>query len=199
MKLNRLEFLMMNNPLREFIQEFEAKELMEISGLKPGKILLEIGCGSGNGTKLIMKYFKPRKVYAIDLDERMIEKSIKRNAHTSVEYSVGDCTGLRFTNSKFDAVIIFGALHHIPAWKKAISEISRVLKPGGRLIIEDYSRETFKTGIGKLFKRVLKHPYKEMYTVEEFVNQLSLRFRIRNFKARQKLGLKYFILAAEKK
>lgn len=62
MKLNKFEFLLMNNPIRNIIQEHvEVKRLRGFSNLKKNMVILEIGCGSGNGSKLIKKYFQPKE------------------------------------------------------------------------------------------------------------------------------------------
>jgi len=53
MKVNRAEFILVNNPLRGLIQEeYELNILCKMSSLKDIEIALEIGCGNGNGTKL---------------------------------------------------------------------------------------------------------------------------------------------------
>jgi len=68
MIVNKLEFLLMNNPIRAHIQDrIEAKEFGRLSSLPPDKVVLEIGCGNGTGTKLIKKYFSPKEIYAVDL------------------------------------------------------------------------------------------------------------------------------------
>jgi len=72
MKLNTLEFLAMNNPIRAFIQEkYELKILRAMTSVKNAQIALEIGCGNGNGSKLIKKYFSLKNIIGIDLDEKM--------------------------------------------------------------------------------------------------------------------------------
>jgi len=105
MKLNRIEFMLMNNPLRALIQEkYELNILRKMSSIKNIEIALEIGCGNGNGTKLIKQYFLPKNIIAIDLDERMMNIAQKRNNDTSVTYKVMDASKLDFPDNYFDAV-----------------------------------------------------------------------------------------------
>ncbi len=74
MKLNRLEFLLMNNPMRAFVQEMhEVRVLRGMTSIGNIERALEIGCGNGHGTKLIKRYFGPKRIDAVDLDEKMIE------------------------------------------------------------------------------------------------------------------------------
>ena len=74
MKLNKIEFLLMNNPLRAFIQKnYEIKKFIEISNVIKIKNALEIGCGNGYGSYLINRHFQPNKLFAIDIDGKMIQ------------------------------------------------------------------------------------------------------------------------------
>lgn len=201
MILNKLEFALMNNPLRRFIQDkIEIKELRSRSSLPPHKAILEIGCGSGYGTRLIQRYFQPTKIEAVDLDPRMIVLARKRVQDPTISFRVGSATKLPFKSNTFDAVIEFGIIHHIPNWKKAVEELYRVLTPGGELLLEDLSAETFETPLGKWYKRFLDHPYKKMYRRDEFIDYLqSVGFQIIVQKQYHPLYLlKYFVIIAQK-
>ena len=199
MILNKLEFLLMNNPIRAFIQDkIEARRLRALSSLSKNKVVLEIGCGNGTGTKLIKKYFSPKKIEAIDLDPRMIRKAKKKIKDPTISFKVASATKLPYKNNQFDAVIEFGIIHHIPNWKDCLKELKRVTKPNGELIIEDLSIESFNTFAGKIYKRILTHPYKEMYTKKEFVEELQkLGFKIKHQETHNPFGLvKYFVIIA---
>ena len=201
MIVNNIEFLLMNNPVRACIQDkIEAKRLRKLSSLSKNKYVLEIGCGNGIGTKLIMKYFAPQKVYATDLDKRMIELAIKKNTNPNIHFEIGDASNLQYENNQFDAIFDFGIIHHIPNWKDCLKELKRVLKFGGELIIEDLSIETFNTFSGKILKKLFKHPYDKMYNINEFIDYLKyLGFQIFKYKIYHPLFLlKYFVVIAEK-
>ena len=186
----------MNNPIRAFIQDnFEAKRLKKFSNLKKNKVILEIGCGNGNGAKLIQKYFSPKQIYGIDLDKKMIKLAKKYNKNAT--FSVGDASKLKFKANQFDAVFDFGILHHVPDWKKALRELKRVIKKGGQVILEDLSIETFNTPCGCLIKPFTEHPYKQMYKEKEFVDYLKkLGFKIKVYKS-YKFPFRSFIIVAE--
>src|SRR3989338_4670507 len=128
MKLNKIEFFLMNNPVRAALQKKEAQKMRALSQLKKGAVVLEIGSGRGVGTKLIKKYFQPQKITAIDLDLKMIVIAKKRNKDPSITFQVGDAAKLPFENKQFDAVFDFGIIHHIPNWKDCLKELKRVLK-----------------------------------------------------------------------
>ncbi|MCP5054760.1 MAG: class I SAM-dependent methyltransferase, partial [bacterium] len=201
MKLNTIEFLLMNNPFRSYIQEkYELPKLMNMLPSTAGNFdsVLEIGCGSGNGSTLIKKYFNPPHITGVDLDEKMIRKAQERVPDTSMTFLVMDASKLSFADQTFDAVFNFGVIHHIPNWKDCISEVRRVLKHGGQLIMEDLSLDTFSGFPGRLWKLLLAHPYREMYSTGEFVDQLEKAgFIINDFKTSNPLKMiRYFSLVA---
>ena len=191
MKLNKIEFLAMNNPLRACIQEkYEAKILRSMSDIKDIDLALEIGCGNGTGTKIIKKLFSPKRIIAIDLDERMIEIAKRRNRDNSITYLVMDASKLEFPDQHFDAIFDFGIIHHIPNWKNCLQELKRVLKPNGEAFIEELSTESFSKGIGKLWRKILAHPYDHMFSKKQFTDYLSeAGFNIRQYKESNALNM----------
>ena len=202
MKINKIEFLAMNNSLRSIIQEkYELKILRNISNIKNINSALEIGCGNGYGSKLIKKYFSPKNIFAIDIDEKMIEIAQKNNNDISVTYKVMDASRLDFSNNYFDAIFDFGIIHHIPNWKDCINELKRVLKKDGEIILEDLSKDTFQTFSGKIIRLLTTHPYAYMYSTQEFIEYLrEIGFEIINFKESNPMYLiKFFSLTAKLK
>ena len=189
----------MNNPIRAAIQEhYELpmlKNMITVNGIDKA---LEIGCGNGHGTKLIKKYFAPRNIVGIDLDERMIRIAKKRNTDQSISFLVMDAAKLNFPDKYFDAVFDFGMIHHIQNWKDCLKELKRVLNDNGKIILEDLSSDTFKTYLGRIMKLLSDHPYADMYSTEDFLSYMkSIGFEIINYKASNPAGLiKFFSLTA---
>jgi len=200
MKLNPFEFLIVNNPIRRFIQsQIEVKGFLGVKDyVKNGKVL-EIGCGSGYGTKLISKYFQPKEIYGIDMDDKMIRLA-KRNKIPNAIFDVGDVTNLKFNNNSFDGIFIFLVLHHVPNWMRAVDEIYRVLKKGGQVFIEDASLETYSTPFGKVIKALTDHPYNSMYKFKELFDYFDkLGFKITKKKIYTYFGItNRFVLIATK-
>ena len=173
MTLNKAEFLFVNNTIRTVIQDIiEIKFIKKHSSIKPNVVLLEIGCGIGNGTHLIKKHFLPKKIYALDIDKKSIEIAKHKNKEKSIIFQFGDATKLNFSNSRFDAVFEFTMMHHLKNWRSCIKEVKRVLKPGGEFIIDDFSLASFQTLFGRFLNKIFKHKH-TIYRESEFYKELK--------------------------
>jgi ubiquinone/menaquinone biosynthesis C-methylase UbiE len=139
-RLGKFEFFAMNNPIREWRmkhQEFPLlHQMLQIHGIElSGKTIIDMGCGSGYSTDLLLKQMKPSKIIAFDIMPEQIRLAKKRNL--DVDFMVGDATAINVLDSSCEAVFDFGILHHIPLWRKALTESARVLVPGGVMFIEE--------------------------------------------------------------
>lgn len=103
-----------------------------------GKKILEIGVGAG--TDFINWVRHGARATGIDLTEQGVQLTRERLRLEGLEADVraGDAENLIFDDDTFDIVYAWGVLHHTPNTPKAIREVHRVLKPGGRAIIMIY-------------------------------------------------------------
>lgn len=174
MKLNRIEKALMNNPVRTALQRwYEARLLARLGGRMDGLRVLEVGCGRGLGTQIILDYFGAREVSAFDLDPDMVARARRRLAAypaDRVRLSVGDATAIAAADHSFDAVADFGAIHHVPEWRRAVSEVRRVLRPGGRFFFEEVTRQALERWFYRTF---LRHPTEDRFSGAEFVAELE--------------------------
>lgn len=199
--MNKLEYWIIKSPINNsYLQDLvKIRKLQSASSLAKNKVVLEIGCGNGNGSKNIFKRFSPKKIVATDLDQKMVDLAKSRNTNSAITFELGDATKLKYKSNSFDAIFSFGVIHHIPNWEGALVELKRVLKPGGELLIEDLSIETFTTSFGKVLKIFFDHPYKQMFSRVEFLEQLKmLGFEIKFSSKSSLIGLKYFIVVAKR-
>lgn len=93
--------------------------------------VLELACGTGLLSVRIAGSVK--SLEATDFSPEMIAEAKKKAHSARLHFSVQDATSLPYANDTFDAVLIANALHIMPEPERALSEIRRVLKPGGRL------------------------------------------------------------------
>ena len=154
MRLGKTEFYAMNNPVRRFIQKygqfrvfkhFLKKQKTNLSG----KVIIDAGCGSGYSSKLIMDEFNPSELIAFDIMPEQIAIAQKR--YTNITFNIGDLTQIEIPGSTADAVFIFGVLHHIPEWRKALRNVSGFLKQSGVLLVDEpkyrFTWNEFEQGI----------------------------------------------------
>lgn len=104
--------------------------------------VLELACGSGQLSFLLAK--RVHLWEATDFSEAMIEEAKKRGRPRSLHFSVQDATCLPYASGSFDAVVISNGLHIMPHPETALTEISRVLKPGGLLLAPTFVRKEGK-------------------------------------------------------
>jgi ubiquinone/menaquinone biosynthesis C-methylase UbiE len=172
MRLNRIEFALMNNPIRAAVQRrVEAKRLLAMGGPMQGGTALEIGCGRGVGVEIILDLFGAERVDAFDLDPRMVDRAQKRleRRGSKVRLWKGDATAIPADDGHYDAVFDFGIIHHVPRWRNAISEVRRVLRPGGRF----YAEEMFQSFLSRfLVQRLLEHPREDRFDHDQFSRAL---------------------------
>jgi ubiquinone/menaquinone biosynthesis C-methylase UbiE len=174
MKLNYIEKALMNNPIRAFVQRHHEAAIMErLGGRCEGKKVLEMGCGRGAGTQIIFERFGANEVHAFDLDPEMIKIARRRLTQYPPEQLrlfVGDAEKIDAPDAFFDAVFDFGIIHHIPVWQRSITEIARVLKPGGRFYFEEVTVQALNRWFYRTF---LEHPTENRFTAEEFIAALE--------------------------
>lgn len=141
---------------------------------------LEIGSKDGFALSLIQKNFSPKKLIGTDIDEKSLEKARKnftKEKFRNIEIQRADAQNLPFESDLFDAVFMFATLHHIPDWKKTISEVSRVLKKGGYFIFKEPLAKFYKIPLTKYFDNPAS-----LFQEEELKNTLNFNnFKINYF------------------
>lgn len=96
--------------------------------------VLDYGCGVGPIIKKIVK-FNPKKITGVDISEISISKAKEnlKDSNFKIDLFVDNCEKTKFNDSKFDLVYGLGILHHLDI-SKCVLEISRILKPGGKIL-----------------------------------------------------------------
>jgi SAM-dependent methyltransferase len=106
-----------------------------VAEVEPGRVI-EVGCGRGEMSERIQTDLDA-EVVAIDQSDRMVSLTRERG----VDARVGDVQALPFESDTFDCAVAAWMLYHVPDVDRGISELARVLRPGGRLVAATNGRE----------------------------------------------------------
>jgi demethylmenaquinone methyltransferase/2-methoxy-6-polyprenyl-1,4-benzoquinol methylase len=127
------------NTLLSFGQDLRwRKDVLKAVDPKSGQTVLDLAAGTGASS---VAFAKPGvKVIASDFSEGML--AVGRKRHPEIEFVFADATNLQFTDNSMDAVTISFGLRNVVDVDKALSEMFRVVKPGGRVVICEFSKVT---------------------------------------------------------
>ncbi|MDI2098894.1 class I SAM-dependent methyltransferase [Ruicaihuangia caeni] len=103
---------------------------------KPGERILDVAAGTGTSAAAFAR--SGAQVVALDFSRGMVEEGRRR--HPELEFIEGNAEALPFGDDEFDAVTISFGLRNVQRPKLALDEMFRVLKPGGRLVICEFSK-----------------------------------------------------------
>lgn len=146
------------------------KALKELKEIKPA-FMLDVATGTADIAILAHKILHPKKIIGIDISEGMLEVGRKKIAklgwNDKIELLTGDSEAIKFGDNTFDAVTVAFGVRNFQHLKKGLTEIKRVLRPGGKLVVLEFSKpngvlikpiynfymKKITPGIGKLFSK----------------------------------------------
>ena len=116
-----------------------------LAHIQPGEIVLDVGCGTGTlAVEVARRVGAKGRVIGIDPGENQIARARSKTSRLQlpIEFQVGVIESLDFPDQTFDVVLSTIMMHHLSDTLKrqGLTEIIRVLKPGGRLVIADFKR-----------------------------------------------------------
>jgi demethylmenaquinone methyltransferase / 2-methoxy-6-polyprenyl-1,4-benzoquinol methylase len=145
------------------------KMLKELAALHP-KTLLDVATGTGDVAIMAHRLLSPDKIVGIDISEGMLEvgrkKITKLLLNNKIELLLGDSEAINSPADSFDAVTVAFGVRNFENLEKGLSEILRVMKPGGKMVILEFSKpagtfrwfyniymNTIAPFVGKLFSK----------------------------------------------
>lgn len=154
------------------------------------EIVLDVACGSGFGAK-ILEQKGAKFIHAVDISPEAIELANKHYASDSISFKVGDVKDLDFPADFFDLICCFETIEHIQDVDIALSELRRVLKPKGHLMISSPNRPL--TSPGKFLKDTPDNVFHtNEYSLGEILGLLSRYFEIQAVNGQR--GINRFLL-----
>ena len=145
--------------------------------------MLDVGCGQGHWTKTLAPYLAhDSKITAIDNDENWFESNAELEHHfklSKIDFSLkyGDAENIPFENETFDFVTCQTVLIHLKNPKKALEEMTRVLKPNGLLLCVEPNN---------IVQTLTKNSISQNDSIEETLDHIKYRLIIE--KGKKKLG-----------
>lgn len=134
-------YVVTNHVLSLGIDIFWRKKVARlVRDMKPGSIL-DLATGSGDLAMEIARKCPEAKITGADFCEPMLEVARKRNV-PGLELMVADAMNLPFADASFDVVTVAFGLRNMASWPDAAKEMARVIKPGGHMVILDFSLPT---------------------------------------------------------
>ena len=116
-----------------------------------GARVLELGCGKAEKTRLLAETGRLKEIVALEVDDIQHQRNLQVSDLPQVRFSHGGAEAIPATDNSFDIVLMFKSLHHVPVahMDQALSEIARVLKPGGLAWI---SEPVFAGDLNEVFR-----------------------------------------------
>jgi demethylmenaquinone methyltransferase/2-methoxy-6-polyprenyl-1,4-benzoquinol methylase len=137
------------------------KAIGYLKAAQPAEIL-DVATGTADVAMLMAKILKPRRIVGIDIANQMLEfgrvKIREAGLEPVITLETGDSEHLRFETDTFDAVTVAFGVRNFENLEKGLAEMHRVLRPGGRVVILEFSKPhifPFKQLYNSYFKYVL--------------------------------------------
>ena len=115
---------------------YHVRLILEHFGDLTGKRVLDVGCGKGRFARVLFDRYPAVSIVAFDLAEAML-----RHVPAGIWPCAGSMTALPFASGQFDCAYATESLEHAVDIDAAVSEMCRVVKPGGRIVIIDKNAE----------------------------------------------------------
>lgn len=144
------------------------KAIAELKALRP-QSLLDVATGTGDMAILTYSQLKPQKITGIDISTGMLEigrkKIQQRGLSGHIELLTGDSETINFPDDTFDAITVAFGVRNFQNLEKGLKEMHRVLKPGGRLVVLEFSRPSnfFFKGIYNLYMNVIAPAFGKLF------------------------------------
>ena len=162
------------SPVYDLFENVYNRKVYKGTGIKVAELIdkndsvLECACGTGAITEEIAK--KCRQVLATDFAEGMLKRASKKcRKYANASFRHEDITDIKCEDESFDKVVAGNVIHLLPEPEKALNELLRVVRPGGKVIIPTYinmSRDS--SGFAVKFIEKLGAEFKRQFDIDSY-------------------------------
>jgi ubiquinone/menaquinone biosynthesis C-methylase UbiE len=142
--------------------------------IEPQDKILDVACGTGEFERLLLEQNPTQQITGIDLSENMLNVAREKyQTYPNVEFHQASVDSLSFESDSFDMVVSASAFHYFDRPQVALTEMKRVLKPNGKLVILDWNKDYPIVRILDWILQIFDPAHQRCYTQEE-LHQLLL-------------------------
>lgn len=149
-------------------KSWRKKAIAELKEIHP-RTMLDVATGTADVAITAYKMLKPEKITGIDISEGMLELGRKKiqnlQLEDEIELHIGDSETINYADSSFDAITVAFGVRNFENLEKGLAEMLRVLKPGGKVSILEFSKPRafmFK-GIYNIYMRIVAPGFGKMF------------------------------------
>lgn len=162
------------SPVYDLFENVYNRKVYKGTGIKVAEFIdkndsvLECACGTGAITEEIAK--KCRQVLATDFAEGMLKRASKKcRKYGNVSFRQEDITDIKCEDESFDKVVAGNVIHLLPVPEKALNELLRVVRPGGKVIIPTYiNMARDSSGFAVKFIEMLGADFKRQFDIDSY-------------------------------
>jgi len=134
--------------------DFWISAIVRAGKMEPGSRVLDVGSGTGRFTIRIARK-SGAHVFALENSPAMLDKALNRDSVRRIHWVLGDARSLPFRRESFDTVYMTMVLHHIGSPEIVLTELQRLLRPGGRCVVLTTSHSAIRSHTLRHFPGVI--------------------------------------------
>jgi ubiquinone/menaquinone biosynthesis C-methylase UbiE len=175
-----------------YVNATTRETLSRLPALKPGDRMLDVGCGTGELLARLAAKYPSARLAGIDPVPEMLQVA-REKVSEAVDLQVGWADDLPWPDGSFDLVVSCNMFHYVTHPVPAVREWTRVLRPGGRLVITDWCDDYLACRLCNIYLRLTSKAHYKTYRLTECASLLRqaghLRPQIERYKISWLWGL----------
>ncbi|MGW5352619.1 class I SAM-dependent methyltransferase [Streptomyces sp. NPDC004031] len=116
-------------------------ELIASFAPRPAPAIVEVGAGTGVFSAAMARWIEGSTVLAVDPSEAMLAQARRHRTHPAVRYAAGSAEAVPAPAGAFDLALLSRVIHHLPDRPRAVAELTRIVRTGGRVVVRTTFRE----------------------------------------------------------